>query len=152
MVVTKFNYRPFIGHDFSSTVSRTEKKGYIPARKQIENLILEGKKLDAYRSGRYLYNANSFENLTAVDMASLQMPFYSDELSLAEKSAYYAGVKQAYLDKLSKLSTDKTRADESKKIEDSFKSFLESVKSSFSVSKEGEPDGTVPVPSGNGKV
>lgn len=152
MVFTKLNYRPFVGHNFADTESKTEKKGYIPARKQIENLLLEGKKLDAYRTGRYLYNANSFQNLTTVDIASLSVPFYSDEISLVEKAAYYEGVKQAYLERLSSANKDKSRSDEARKIEDSFKSFLESVKSSFSVSKEDEPDGTVPVPSGNGRV
>ena len=141
VVVTKSNYVPFAGHDFTGVKSKTEKKGYIPARKQIENLMLEGKKLDAYRTGRYLYNAHSFENMTSVDYASLKIPFYNDELSLAEKSAYFAGVKQAFVEKLATLNKDKARAEEEKKVVTQFNDFVAAVKSAYPQASEAvKPD------------
>lgn len=98
--------------------SKTEKYGYIPAKKQIENLMLAGKRLDAYRSGLYLYNAGSFENLSMADEEALKMPFYNDELSLAEKASYMAGLKKSFSEKIATMEADDERR---KQTEERFK-------------------------------
>ena len=89
------NYTGCAGHDFSAVRSKTEKYGYIPAKKRIENLMLAGKRLTAFNAGLYMYNAGSMDSFSAVDQIALGIPFYNDELSLMEKKAYLSGLAKA---------------------------------------------------------
>lgn len=127
--------------------SKTEKYGYIPAKKQIENLMLAGKRLDAYRSGLYLYNAGSFDNLSMADEEALKMPFYNDELSLAEKASYMAGLKKSFSEKIATMEADDERRKQTeerfKRLEEAFVGKLNDTakEAKASTAEQGSPEG-----------
>lgn len=75
--------------------SKTEKYGYIPAKKRIENLITAGKNLQAYNAGLYMYNAHSMDNFSSADAVASSQPYYNDELSLLQQKAYLSGLRKA---------------------------------------------------------
>lgn len=133
--VTPYNYSINTGFR-NLRSSKTEKYGYIPARKQIENLMLAGKRLDAYRSGLYLYNAGSFENLSMADEEALKVPFYNDSLSLAEKASYMAGLRRAFAEQQANVA----RSEELKKADkERLERLTEAFERSVGISRESVP-------------
>lgn len=108
-MVRSFLRVPYKGRDFSDVKSKTQKYGYIPAKKQVENLLVAGKRLNAYNAGLYLYNAGSFDNFSSDDIASLSIPFYSSELDLVEKKAYLSGLSKARQERLARESDAQKR-------------------------------------------
>lgn len=52
MIYSKLNRPPSVKEHFSKP-SKTETAGYIPARQQVENLLLAGARLDEYRKNQY---------------------------------------------------------------------------------------------------
>lgn len=97
--------------------SKTEKYGYIPAKKRIENLITAGKNLQAYNAGLYMYNAHSMDNFSSADAVAASQPYYNDELSLLQQKAYLSGLRKARAEADAR---SKANAEELKKNEERF--------------------------------
>lgn len=118
------NYTGCVGHDFTGVKSKTEKYGYIPAKKRIENLLLAGKNLQAFNAGLYMYNAGSMDNFSAADSIALSQPFYNDELSLLERKSYLSGIKKAKAESDAKYAAD---AEMLKKNQERFERLIASI-------------------------
>ena len=110
------NYSGVSGKVFTLP-SKTEKYGYIPAKKRIETLITAGKNLQAYNAGLYMYNAHSMDNFSAADAVAASQPYYNDELSLLQQKAYLSGLRKARAEADAK---HKANAEELRKNEERF--------------------------------